>query len=118
MNERQLHKSVFELLQWENPACVWYPVPNYSGNLGPKLGRKLKEQGVRKAGVPDFVFHWKGGSGFIELKAGQNNLSEPQRKFRDRCAELEIPFRVCRGQDEVVKTLTEWGVLERRDAGQ
>ena len=116
MNERQLHQSVFELLQWENPACVWYPVPNFSGNLGPMLGRKFKEQGVRLAGVPDFAFHWKAGSGFIELKAGTNSLSEAQKNFRDKCLEREIPFRVCRSLDQVITTLREWGVLEWEEA--
>lgn len=64
------------------------------------------------AGAPDLAFHWKGGSGFIELKSKQGTQSLNQWAWEMNCYELGIPYRLCRTFEEVLETLKDWGLSD------
>jgi hypothetical protein len=60
-------------------------------------------------GVPDLTFILPNGqAAFIELKVGDNDLSDDQIKFRDRVLALRCGYDVCRSLDEVEQVLTRW----------
>jgi hypothetical protein len=71
------------------------------------------------AGLPDLMVIGRGvpGScrvGFIELKRdGRSPLSAAQGEFASLCAKLDVPFTVCRGRDEPIACLEEWGVVRK-----
>lgn len=58
--------------------------------------------GVR-AGIPDFIiFDWMVA---IELKVGNNKLTNAQRECRERLIALDWDYYVCRNIDEFIKAV-------------
>ena len=51
------------------------------------------------------------GVGFIELKTSRGRLSYEQRWFQMLCEKAGVPAVVCRGRDEPIAVLREWGVI-------
>lgn len=111
MSESKLQASVNTFLKTANPLCIWYPVPNATGNLGKRRGGILKAGGVRKAGVPDWAFVWNRGAGFIELKVGDNKQDEDQIEFEKSCLQFMVPYKIARSIEDVQRILKSWGVL-------
>jgi hypothetical protein len=73
---------------------------------------KRKAMGVI-SGVPDFVFFWKGGNGFMEVKYKDGRLSEKQKDFYYYwLLPYEQRFSVVRSLGDVKEVLEEWGVLQ------
>lgn len=126
LDEDALQRAVVQWLTLAKPRCLWFHVPN-GGARDAITGARLKAMGVR-AGVPDLVFIWKGGAGFIELKRPEDRcllaelsrpegrLSASQRAFRDECAGLGVPYVVAMSLDEVVRALKEWGLVATKTA--
>ena len=72
---------------------------------------KRKAMGVI-SGVPDFVFFWEGGNGFIEVKYKAGRLSDKQKDFYYYWLEpYKQKFSVARSLGDVKEILEEWGVL-------
>ncbi len=126
LDEDALQRSVVQWLTLAKPRCVWFHVPN-GGARDAVTGAKLKAMGV-KAGVPDLVFAWKGGAGFVELKRPEDRcllselsrpegrLSPSQRAFRDECEAQGVPYVVATTLDEVIQALRGWGLVRAKAA--
>lgn len=73
-----------------------------------KTGAKLKAMGLA-AGWPDFILLLPNGqAGFIELKAADGAMSEPQVEFRSKAIALRCAFATCRSLEEVEATCVRW----------
>ncbi len=105
--EQDLQASVVAYLFAALPDLPWYAVPNYAGNLGPRIGGLFKRLGKR-AGVPDLAFVLPNGSAaFIELKAGKGSLDPAQRDFRDSLPHGAL-WAEARSLAEVQDILERW----------
>lgn len=92
--------------------CGWFHVPNEIGiRANHYMLAKRHTIGVI-SGVPDFVFFWDGGYGFIEIKQGKGRLSPSQVDFRDYWLSSEkAKFEVARSLEKVQEILSKWGVM-------
>lgn len=118
-NEKRLHLEVvqhlFSLTVLEKLKAIWFHPPNE--NIAAKRGHKgegwqivMKMMG-RISGVPDLVFLWKKGAGFIELKAEKGKLSDNQFTFKRWCAHHDIPFEIAKSWKDVEDILIKWDIL-------
>lgn len=114
--EDGLQKSVIEFCQVaiKRPDRFWW-VPQ-GNNLSKAQAGKSKAMGLT-AGVSDLHFAWAIGAvrqfpcfGTIELKWGKNTETAEQAAFGGDLVKLGHSYRACWTIDEVVATLTEWGV--------
>ena len=106
--ELKLHFAVAAYLRHAlPPEVVAWHTPN--GELrDPRTAAKLKGMLV-VPGVPDFTLVLPNGqTAFIELKAGDGQLSPEQIEFRQRVVALRCGYAVCRSLDEVEATLARW----------
>jgi hypothetical protein len=55
-------------------------------------------------------------SGFIELKTERGRLSVEQKVMRDFLVGRGVPYAICRGRDEPIAQLEEWGAVRRQRA--
>lgn len=109
--EDALQRAVLQCLELLRLQALWYHVP-CGGRRTKTEAAILKGLGA-VAGTPDLVLHWRGGSGFLELKAPKGRLSAAQRSFRDRCRELGIQWAEIRDVLEVPAVIDAWGVPRR-----
>jgi hypothetical protein len=114
--EKRLHLEVVQHLLGLSVdgklRAIWFHPANeaiQSKERGIGFNILLKMMG-KIPGVPDLVFGWKNGIGFIELKC-KSPLTESQINFAKWCTKFEIPFIVCKSWEEVQVTLKEWGIL-------
>lgn len=77
--ERDLHTVVAGFLDRALPTdSYWFPIP--SGSIRNVVqASNMKRAGELKAGTPDICIVHRGRAIFIELKAGKNPLSDPQK---------------------------------------
>lgn len=85
-------------------------------NLSKAQAGKFKAMGLTP-GVSDLHFAWAMGSqrqfpcyGAVELKWGKNTETAEQRQFGADMLALGHGYKACWSIEEVVATLTEWGV--------
>lgn len=93
--------------------ATWTHVPHEvagKGKFAAIYMAKAKAMGLIK-GSADFVFVWKDGGGWIELKTATGSLSPEQRDFREWNHATGANHAVCRTLAEVTEKLIEWGVL-------
>jgi hypothetical protein len=63
-------------------------------------------------GAPDWTFGSGGFCGDIELKVESNGrLSDRQKDFREWCADVSVPYVVCKSVDDVRDMLIGWKLL-------
>jgi len=62
-------------------------------------------------GSCDYVFTWRGGAGWIEMKSSTGRLTDAQGRFRDWCALAGVQHALCRSKAEALDVLRGWGVL-------
>jgi hypothetical protein len=101
-------------------GVVWFSIAQESGQeawqTNEKTGKKFSLRGQRnkakgvRAGVPDIHICWRGGVGWIELKAGKNNTSAAQDKMHVALQMAGARVAVCWSVDEVERVLRGWGV--------
>lgn len=115
------------------------PIPAFTEQLrvaAVKIAQKRRAMGVIP-GAADWVFLWRGGSGFIELKTpgGQVRLrqvkrvsgpklhpvktqpgiqSDDQKAFQAWCERLEVPYVVRTNVQDSIATLQEWGAIDHK----
>lgn len=107
--EHKLQVSVCQYLLWCLPDSIEWTANAAGVYVSQLVASKMKAAGVRR-GWPDLQFLFPDGvTRYIELKTDQGSLSAEQREFAQRCRQHDI-FAVCRSIDEVVATLTRWGV--------
>lgn len=108
VKEIGLHMSAAAYLRRACPGEVlWFHVPNGEKRDESTAG-KLKAMGVL-AGVPDFVFVLPNAqAAFLELKAADGVLSDPQIDFRDRVLAAGCGYATARSLDEVEAVLVRW----------
>ena len=70
-----------------------------------------KNKYVRR-GILDLTCFYRGITFVIELKVGNNNLSEEQEAERDKLIFHGIPVYVCYTQDEFMKVLSAMNVIK------
>ncbi len=109
--ERRLTIVVADFLRVAAPeGLVWSHFPS-GEHRTEKTGGLLKRMGLRR-GVPDFLFVLPGGTAaFIELKVATGRLSPFQIDFRESCDLAGAKWAICKTLDEVIATLTGWGVV-------
>lgn len=122
-DEDALAKSVADYLRRAWPAELpWWHTPNGGSRaqvtrtdrrtgktyrFSPEA-QKLKAMGVR-AGVADLAFIMPNGqAAFIELKAGDNGLSDEQIDFRRDVIACNCGYAVARSLEEVEQILSRW----------
>lgn len=89
---------------------VWFHIPNESVSRSKlDIFRLIKKQKMGMiSGIPDFAFMSNDKSLFIELKYGDNSLSESQRLVKEWSECMCIPHEVCRTSDEVMDVLCKY----------
>ncbi len=90
--------------------CVFNHMAN-EGRRSRINGDQLRSMGMI-AGAPDYCFHWRDGSGFIEMKAGKNNLQDSQKDYKLWCEAMGVRYHVCRSVEDALEVLTLWGAIE------
>lgn len=81
-----------------------------------RTAAKLKAMGVYP-GWPDLqLIDASGRLYFLEVKAGEGQLSDAQEAFRDECIRRCIPFAVVRSIDDARTALEAWGLTTREAA--
>jgi hypothetical protein len=94
---------------------LWFHPPNgayLGGSSRGRAGAQMKSQGL-KPGVPDIVIltpaPTNGKPCFIELKTKTGRLTAAQDKWRLALIDLGYNWALCRGIDDVISILDEWG---------
>ncbi|MER8619201.1 VRR-NUC domain-containing protein [Mesorhizobium sp. M1409] len=97
------------------PGWLWTHFP--AGELRDKVtASRLKRMGL-KAGWPDFLLvDPEGHFHCLELKRGNNPLTEAQSAFRDEMGRRGVPYVVARSYDAAIDQLRDWGALRLRIA--
>lgn len=92
------------------PDTLVAAIPN-AGALGqPGLTCGLGDLLVIAPSLPGRV-------GFIELKREERSpISDAQLDFGRLCLKLGVPYALCRGRDEPIKVLEDWGAVRRQRA--
>jgi hypothetical protein len=98
-----------------NGHAPLFAVPN-EGKRSPRLGKRMKEQGLR-AGVPDLFLAVRGmdlGGMFIEMKTPKGRLTDKQQGWYYY---LKHRYRVhvCRSAQEVVDAVVDYMERESND---
>lgn len=102
MNERQIHRAVFDFLVIALPgnAIVW-TVPGGDG---------ARTQAPRyRKGTPDILFVCQGRCYAVEVKGPRGTLKPDQAAERCRCINAGVPYAVVRSIDEMQTQLELWG---------
>lgn len=92
---------------------LYFHVPNEVADKNPRFGAHLKQMGKR-AGIPDYVFIWKNGYGFLEFKKDEKTpLSDSQKKIRVELDRLSVDkYEVVWTVEQALETLIKWGILK------
>ena len=106
--EHRIQVAVANFLDVALPeSVVWFAVPN-GGDRHPKVGAKLKAEGV-KAGVADLLLFWEGQSLAIEMKTPTGRQTATQKDFARRWQATGRSYVVCRSVDDVQRVLGSHG---------
>jgi hypothetical protein len=115
VRERPLHRQLADLLQLEiAPAgrvsihgVVWWAVDasNYNDRIP-----GLRTTRGQIAGVPDLLLVHDGAAYFVEIKATDGQLSDPQRDVATSILLCGAHFAVVTDADQLLAVLDQWGV--------
>lgn len=95
-------------------SAVWTHVAN-EGKRTPHTANILKAMGMIP-GTSDYVFLWRDGSGVIELKVGNNDLTDAQKMFFEWSDANGVRHFICRSVQEVSVALSKWGVYVKANS--
>jgi hypothetical protein len=108
MKEISLHiQAASFMFRAMPPEVIWFHCPN--GEVRDKAtAGKLKAMGVLP-GVFDFGLIWPNGqASWLELKVGDNDLSEEQVKFQDRARANRCGTATAWTLEQVEEILARW----------
>lgn len=113
--EDNLQMAVAQYLRYQCQHTHWWHTPNSIKASGDPIKRgrtinRFKQMGMLP-GVPDIIIFWTGGRGAIELKVGNNDLTQAQRNFEQQWRHFGGQFSVCRSIDDVEASLRLWGCI-------
>jgi hypothetical protein len=123
-SEHELQKACTKLLHAILlPDVCWTAIDHAhsldwrEGRSGKPIGliemQKRKARGVR-SGIWDYVFWHRGITHFIELKVGDNDLSDEQELFGRQLIKAGISrLKVCWNSEQVFNTVVEWGLTRK-----
>lgn len=111
--EQDLQKQVAKYLDLVLPdGCMWWHTPN-GGKRNQREAEQFKAMGT-KAGIPDIFILHRGKLYAIELKAGNNSLSEPQKRMRGKLLAAGLAgYCECNSLDTVRSALTVFEIPTR-----
>lgn len=115
--EDRIQGEIIDLLKVSAiPDLLYFSVPN-GGRRAWKTAVAMKDTGQLE-GMTDLVLIHPLSliAHCMEVKTKDGSLSKAQRKIRDLCKELGIPWAVVRSRDEAQDQLTKWGMLRVRNA--
>ncbi len=98
-----------KLSKQDKLRCFFY----HSANEGLRsriIGAILKAMGLIP-GKPDLSFHWRTGSGVMEVKFGQGRLSPDQKRCKLWCEAMGVRHHVTRSLEDALETLRFWGAI-------
>jgi len=128
--ERLLQREITTRLRFAPLSAIVVPSPNgiflptrspVERDLARRIVHQLKLGGSLLPGAPDLLILWGTGCGCMELKrpaektligkqrAGE--LSDEQKRFRDRCADLGVAYEVVMSWPQARELLKSWGRL-------
>jgi hypothetical protein len=89
----------------------WFAIPN-AGIRTPRMGARMKREGMR-SGLADLCVMLPGGRvGWLEMKTKTGRQSVEQKNFQLICLALNHPYAIARSFDEAGKILKLWGALK------
>ena len=104
-----MQRSVVDYLRWAAPDDLWWTSVNPVPAKSKAVAGMSKALGMR-AGVPDFIFLYRGQALLIELKSSKGRESPAQREMSLLAAKAAVPTFICRSVDEVAAKIAAWGV--------
>jgi len=119
-DEHELQESVTGMLHIILLPDVQWTSVDHSHSINMQLGRngrpiglieagKRKRRGI-KPGIWDILL-WRLGQGYaIELKVGNNDLSDDQETFGEGLIRAGVKLKVCWNKDQVFDTVVGWGL--------
>ncbi len=111
--EHELCRTVWAALQTLHRTgrlkAVFFHVAN-EGKRSKLANYRLAQIGL-VPGIADYIFLWSTGSGMIEMKAPGGCLSPAQKVVKAWCEQQGVSWALCRSLDDVLETVTGWGVL-------
>jgi hypothetical protein len=114
--EGPIHKAILQFLRTAfPPPCLVHHSANETSLKGSTVAieiAKAKNNGMMP-GWPDLEVVHPGGVFFLEVKAPNGRLSEPQRDIAEKMIALGHKWAVVRSIDDVVKALAIWGIQHR-----
>lgn len=105
ITERQVQRSILEMAGACFPDVLIHHSPNgaYLGNTARDRairGGMLKGDGT-KAGFPDLICIWQGGTAYIEVKRPKGGVtSDDQKRIQGRIAELGWPVATAKSAND------------------
>ena len=112
-------EDALQVMIWTALRLVLAPTVVCWSNENRRNGRiegSLRRSRGVVAGVPDMVFHWRGGIAYVELKAPRNGVSGPGRAPSDgqlrvhtRLRAIGVPVATCTSLDQVLAFLRDCG---------
>ena len=109
MNERDIHKAVYDYLTAAlPPGSICWTVPGGDGarTMAPRY----------RAGSPDILFCRNGCAYAVEVKGPRGRQSPEQQAEQALCERAGVPYAVVHGVDEMAETLLRWGIAPRARA--
>jgi hypothetical protein len=109
MLERDLQQQVVEWFKWQYPNALIVASLN-AAKRKPHIGALLKKQGMH-SGDFDLKLMWGDNQfGHIELKVGDNQLTDKQEEMADFMTQHNMRHAVCWTLEEVQEKVKEWQV--------
>jgi len=101
-------------------SATWTSIPHELGavSVGSAQFRSMQSRYAKQiamglvTGSADYVFIDQNGGGWIELKSRTGSMQPSQRDFRTWCEIKCVRHAVCRSLDDVIDTLSAWGMLD------
>lgn len=110
-SETNIQRELWKLIEaFRIPGVIIFHIPN-GEKRDIRTAVRLKEMGVMP-GVPDFIFHVGGVTGYLELKRTDGRRSDSQKAFFVAAWDQKIKVDIAYSEIEGALILQERGVLD------
>lgn len=103
MIERDIQHDCVEWFRTAYPNFIVFSVPNEAARTRSSY---YSYSGMTK-GAPDLVLVMYGRVVFVEMKTRYGKVRPEQVEFGERCAELGVPYHICRSLEDFQKVVRE-----------